>query len=82
MGHYPTLNTAPRLLASGVTITIAHHSLERRGTHRGGLIFWLAATFILGFVFLGFQAYEYIHLYTEGKTSASTPVSTAARSSC
>jgi cytochrome c oxidase subunit 3 len=58
----PTLNTA-LLLSSGVTITIAHHLLK--SNHRGGLIFWLAATFILGFVFLGFQAYEYIHLYTE-----------------
>jgi cytochrome c oxidase subunit III len=58
----PTLNTA-LLLASGVTITIAHHLLK--SNHRRGLIFWLAATFILGFVFLGFQAYEYIHLYAE-----------------
>ena len=58
----PTLNTA-LLLSSGVTITIAHHAL--RANHRGTLIFWLAATFVLGFVFLGFQVEEYIHLYTE-----------------
>ena len=56
----PTLNTA-LLLLSGVTITIAHHLL--RSNHRRGLIFWLGATFTLGFIFLGFQAYEYIHLY-------------------
>jgi cytochrome c oxidase subunit 3 len=58
----PSLNTAI-LLLSGVTITIAHHALRAR--HRGTLIVWLAATFVLGFTFLGFQAYEYIHAYTE-----------------
>ena len=29
------------------------------------LIVWLAATFLLGFLFLGFQAEEYIHAYNE-----------------
>jgi cytochrome c oxidase subunit 3 len=58
----PAVNTA-LLLSSGVTITIAHHML--RANHRGALIFWLAATFVLGFVFLGLQAEEYIHAYTE-----------------
>ena len=58
----PALNTA-LLLSSGVTLTIAHHAL--RANHRRTLIFWLAATFVLGFFFLGFQAEEYIHAYTE-----------------
>jgi cytochrome c oxidase subunit 3 len=58
----PAVNTA-LLLSSGVTITIAHHML--RANRRGALIFWLAATFVLGFVFLGLQAKEYIHAYTE-----------------
>jgi cytochrome c oxidase subunit 3 len=58
----PALNTAI-LLLSGVTITIAHHGL--RAGHRGVVIVWLAATFLLGFLFLGFQAEEYIHAYTE-----------------
>ena len=58
----PAVNTA-LLLSSGVTLTIAHHAL--RASHRGALLFWLAATFILGFVFLGLQAEEYIHAYTE-----------------
>jgi cytochrome c oxidase subunit III len=58
----PTANTAI-LLLSGVTITIAHHALRAR--HRGTLIAWLAATFVLGFTFLGLQAREYIHAYTE-----------------
>ena len=49
--------------SSGVTITIAHHAL--RAGHRTQLIIWLAATFLLGFLFLGFQAEEYIHAYTE-----------------
>ncbi|HLF12631.1 MAG TPA: cytochrome c oxidase subunit 3 [Gammaproteobacteria bacterium] len=58
----PAINTAI-LLASGVTITIAHHML--RANHRRGLVVWLAATFVLGFVFIALQAEEYIHAYTE-----------------
>ena len=58
----PALNTAI-LLTSGVTITIAHHMLL--ANRRGQLIFWLAATFVLGFVFIALQAEEYIHAYTE-----------------
>jgi cytochrome c oxidase subunit 3 len=58
----PALNTAI-LLLSGVTITIAHHALRAR--HRTTLIVWLAATFLLGFLFLGLQAEEYVHAYTE-----------------
>jgi cytochrome c oxidase subunit 3 len=58
----PAVNTAI-LLLSGVTITIAHHAL--RAGHRTTLIVWLAATFLLGFLFLAFQAEEYIHAYSE-----------------
>ncbi len=58
----PTINTA-LLLTSGVTLTIAHHAL--RDNQRGKLNFWLAATILLGFVFLGFQAYEYAHAYAD-----------------
>ncbi|VVD69903.1 cytochrome c oxidase subunit 3 [Pandoraea terrigena] len=58
----PTLNTA-LLLTSGVTLTISHHAL--RANHRATAIFWLFATVVLGFTFLGFQAYEYHHAYTE-----------------
>lgn len=58
----PAINTAI-LLTSGVTITIAHHLL--REGKRGGLIFWLAATWVLGLLFLGLQMDEYIHAYTE-----------------
>jgi cytochrome c oxidase subunit III len=58
----PALNTAI-LLSSGVTVTIAHHAL--RAGNRGLLIGMLAATFLLGFIFVGFQAYEYHHAYAE-----------------
>lgn len=64
MGPFPipTINTA-LLLTSGVTLTISHHAL--RAGHRAKTAFWLAATILLGAVFMGFQAYEYMHAYSE-----------------
>jgi len=58
----PALNTAI-LLTSGVTITIAHHALLTG--HRTRLAIFLAATFLLGFTFVGLQATEYHEAYTE-----------------
>jgi cytochrome c oxidase subunit 3 len=58
----PTINTA-LLLTSGVTLTIAHHALKEGS--RGLVKLWLAATVILGAVFVGFQGYEYAHAYSE-----------------
>ena len=58
----PALNTAI-LLSSGVTITIAHHALKEN--KRGLLALGLFATWFLGFLFVGLQAYEYIHAYHE-----------------
>jgi cytochrome c oxidase subunit 3 len=58
----PAINTAI-LLTSGVTITIAHHALK--AGNRGILKIFLALTFILGFLFVGLQAEEYIHAYHE-----------------
>jgi len=58
----PAINTA-LLLASSVTVTIAHHAL--RAGHRKPLILWLAATVALGIAFLFFQYEEYYHAYTE-----------------
>ncbi len=58
----PALNTAI-LLTSGMTITVAHHALKEN--HRGVLTLFLALTWLLGFIFMGFQAYEYIHAYQE-----------------
>ena len=67
----PLLNTII-LLTSGVTLTIAHHALK--AGHRGALKFWLFATIVLGFTFVGFQAYEYIHAYTEMNLKLTTGV--------
>ena len=58
----PALNTA-LLLTSGATLTWAHHAL--RANHRGQLIMGLLATIALGFTFLGFQIYEYVHAYQD-----------------
>src|SRR5690606_26201029 len=58
----PTINTA-LLLTSGLTLTISHHAL--RENHRSKAIFWLAATVILGFIFVFCQAYEYAHAYAD-----------------
>ena len=58
----PLLNTII-LLTSGVTLTLAHHGLKVG--NRGVLTLWLLLTIVLGFTFLGFQAYEYIHAYHE-----------------
>jgi len=56
----PLLNTL-LLLTSSVTCTIAHHAIL--ANQRKKLIFWLSLTVILGFVFLFFQAEEYIEAY-------------------
>jgi len=56
----PLLNTL-LLLSSGVTITIAHHAL--RAGHRKLLLGFLAATIVLGALFLTFQAHEYAEAY-------------------
>jgi len=58
----PAINTAI-LLLSGVTITIAHHALKEG--KRAVLNVFLAATFLLGFLFIGLQAEEYIEAYNE-----------------
>jgi cytochrome c oxidase subunit 3 len=58
----PTINTA-LLLASGVTLTIAHHALI--AGHRSNTIAFMWITLLLGFTFIGVQAYEYHHAYSE-----------------
>lgn len=58
----PALNTAI-LLTSGVTVTWAHHALKKN--NRSQLILGLALTILLGITFLGFQAFEYHHAYSE-----------------
>ncbi len=58
----PTINTA-LLLTSGVTLTIAHHALI--AGQRTKTIFWMWVTVALGATFVGVQAFEYHHAYTE-----------------
>jgi cytochrome c oxidase subunit 3 len=58
----PAINTL-LLLTSGVTLTISHWALK--AGDKSKTVLWLAATVALGAIFLGFQAYEYIHAYHE-----------------
>ena len=58
----PTINTA-LLLSSGVTLTIAHHALL--AGHRAKTIAFMWVTVVLGATFLGVQAYEYSHAYSD-----------------
>jgi cytochrome c oxidase subunit 3 len=67
----PAVNTAI-LLTSGVTLTIAHHAL--REGKRGILNVFLAATFVLGFIFVYLQATEYHEAYTELGLKLSTGI--------
>ncbi|MFO1362912.1 MAG: cytochrome c oxidase subunit 3 [Burkholderiales bacterium] len=67
----PALNTA-LLLSSGVTVTWAHWALKEN--NRAQLILGLIATVALGATFLGFQAYEYVHAYTDLNLRLSTGI--------
>ena len=58
----PAINTMI-LLASGVTVTLAHWALKK--DNRKGLILWLLATVVLGYGFVYLQAIEYMHAYQE-----------------
>ena len=58
----PTINTA-LLLSSGVTLTIAHHALQ--GGNRARTIGFMWVSVLLGATFIGVQAYEYAHAYSE-----------------
>jgi cytochrome c oxidase subunit 3 len=58
----PALNTA-LLLSSGATVTWAHWALLKG--RRAQLNLGLAATVLLGAIFLGFQIYEYQHAYAD-----------------
>jgi cytochrome c oxidase subunit 3 len=58
----PAINTLI-LLSSGATVTWAHWGLKKG--NRAQLIWGLFFTVALGCLFLGLQAYEYHHAYTE-----------------
>jgi cytochrome c oxidase subunit 3 len=67
----PAINTA-LLLTSGVTVTFAHWALIRND--RPKLLVWLGLTILLGVTFLGVQAYEYSHAYSDLNLKLSTGV--------
>ncbi len=67
----PTINTA-LLLSSGVTLTIAHHALI--DSNRSKTIAFMWVTVLLGLTFLGVQAYEYHHAYTEANLKLSSGI--------
>lgn len=54
------------LLMSSLAMVIALDQVQR-GSRRGGAL-GIAATALLGALFLGFQAYEFTHFYHEGLT--------------
>jgi cytochrome c oxidase subunit 3 len=58
----PLINTA-LLLTSSITVTIAHHALL--AGKRAQLATFLAATLLLGFVFVYLQGVEYVHAYQD-----------------
>lgn len=58
----PFINTC-LLVSSSFFIHWAEGAMHKG--ERQKMILWLAATLIFGFVFLGFQAYEYHHAWTE-----------------
>ena len=67
----PALNTG-LLLTSGVTVTFAHWALIRND--RAKLVIWLGLTILLGVTFLGVQAYEYAHAYSDLNLKLSTGI--------
>jgi len=65
----PLINTI-LLVSSSFTVNFAHHGIKEG--NRQKLIAWLGVTVALGLIFLGFQAYEYYHAYSDlGLTLAS-----------
>ena len=60
-GATSTLINTALLLSSSVTLTFAHHALL--AGHRNILKVFLAATFLLGFIFVYLQGAEYIEAY-------------------
>ena len=67
----PALNTII-LLSSGGTVTLALWALKKN--NRKGLCWWLFATVVLGFTFVGLQASEYMHAYHEFNLKLSSGV--------
>ena len=60
--HLPLLNTL-LLVASSITLTLAHHAL--RNNERYKVKLWLIITLVFGFAFLVFQVEEYMTAYND-----------------
>ena len=67
----PLINTA-LLMTSSITVTIAHHALLHG--KRAVLKTFLAATFLLGFIFVYLQGVEYMHAYHEMNLKLTTGI--------
>jgi cytochrome c oxidase subunit 3 len=67
----PAINTL-LLLSSGVTVTIAHWALKEN--KRGQLALFMFLTIGLGVLFIGLQAFEYSHAYSELNLKLTTGV--------
>lgn len=67
----PLINTAI-LLTSSFTVTIAHHALV--AGKRNILTLFLAATFLLGFVFVYLQGVEYLEAYAHMNLKLTTGI--------
>lgn len=67
----PLINTA-LLMTSSITVTIAHHALLHG--KRAVLKTFLAATFLLGFIFVYLQGVEYMHAYHEMNLKMTTGI--------
>ena len=60
--HLPLLNTL-LLVASSITLTLAHHALRNNERYKTKL--WLIITLVFGFAFLVFQVEEYMTAYND-----------------
>ena len=60
--YLPFWNTVI-LLSSSVTVHFAHTAIKNQ--NRGKLLGWLGLTVLLGVVFLGLQAEEYVIAYSD-----------------
>ena len=60
--HLPLLNTL-LLVASSITLTLAHHALRHNERYKTKL--WLIITLVFGFAFLVFQVEEYMTAYND-----------------
>jgi heme/copper-type cytochrome/quinol oxidase subunit 3 len=63
------------LLTSSLTVVMAHHAAVTGNKRQ--LPLFLLLTIVLGSTFIGFQGYEYLHLYEEGLSWTGTALGTS-----